>query len=142
MLSQKYSNLRVKNSLVNLRGFTLIEVLIVIAIMGILSAIALPQYFSYVEKTRRSDAQASLLFEVQSMERCRASTQTYVGCEVSSAESTEAYYTISVTTSTTGYTLTAQGQNQQANDTECSTMTLNDQGIRTPAPSTTKCWPN
>ena len=142
MLIPEYSSFRINTPAVNVRGFTLIEILIVVAIMGILSSIAVPQYFAYVVETRRADAQVALLLEVQSMERCRASTHTYEGCSVSDDESPEAYYKISVEASATGYKLVAEGQNKQANDEECKEMTITDQGIRSPAPSNSRCWPN
>lgn len=124
------------------RGFTLIEVLIVVAILGILSAIAFPQYYSYVEKARRADAQVALMIEVQTLERCRATSSTYVGCNVSDEESPESHYQISVTTNTSSFTLTATGQNSQAQDADCRVMSITSQGIRNPSPSTSACWPN
>ena len=122
----------------------MIELMIVIAIIGILSSVAVPQYFSYLLETRRGDAQVALLLEMQSMERCRAAEMTYVGCEVRYSVSPESYYNITVSTSTTGYTLKATGQNQQSedNDPECFEMTITSTNIRTPSPSSSKCWPN
>ncbi|MBU2711865.1 type IV pilin protein [Zooshikella harenae] len=60
-------------------GFSLIELLIVIAIIGIIAAIAYPSYQSHVIKTRRADAQAALLQMSQAMERAytEASPNTY-----------------------------------------------------------------
>jgi len=142
MCQQKYLNSTVNISTPNTRGFSLIEIMIVIAIIGILSSIAIPQYNSFIQKTRRADAQVALMMEVQSLERCRAANFTYVGCNVTSAESPEAYYDISVTTNATGYTLTADGKGKQADDGECSQLTITSQGIRNPSPTTTGCWPN
>ena len=51
------------------RGFTLIEVLIALAIVGILSAIAIPSYFSYIERANRADAKATLMDATQFMQR-------------------------------------------------------------------------
>ena len=140
---QKLSNVTATLPSLRPNGFTLIELLIVVAIMGILGSIAAPQYFSYVEKTRRADAQVALLQELQSMERCKASLFSYVGCEVTNDESPESFYAISVSNRTArSFTLTARGIGKQASDEECNVMTMTGQGIRTPNPETSNCWPN
>jgi len=63
----------VKNS----SGFTLIELMIVVAIIGIIAAIAYPSYVQYVERARRSDAQGALMGLAGAMERHRATNGTY-----------------------------------------------------------------
>lgn len=124
------------------RGFTLIEVLIVVAIIGILAAIAYPSYSSYVQKTRRADGHLAMLQAVQSMERCKATSYSFTGCAVNPSTSPEGYYTLALTTLTaTTYTITATGTGAQANDTDCNSMTINNLDIRTPA-SNVGCWPN
>ena len=123
-------------------GFTLIEVLIVLAIMGILASIAYPQYGSYVQKSRRADGHLALLQEIQTMERCKSTRYSYANCALTIAESPEAYYAITLVSDASTFTVTATGQNVQAIDTACSVMTLNHRGERTPDPDTTDCWPN
>ena len=59
------------------RGFTLIEVMIVVAIVGILSAIALPSYNEYIRRGHRADARAGLLQAQQWMERAATATGSY-----------------------------------------------------------------
>lgn len=59
------------------RGFTLIELMIVVAIIGIIAAIAYPSYTAYIEKARRSDAQGALMGLAGAMERYRTANGTY-----------------------------------------------------------------
>ena len=122
-------------------GFTLIELMIVIAIIGILAGIAYPQYSQYVQKSRRADGQLALLEEVQALERCKSTRYTYANCTLTQASSPENYYTITLTSTANTFAITATGQHQQANDTDCKVMTINQLGERTPDPDTTKCWP-
>ena len=60
-------------------GFTLIELMIVVAIIGIIAAIAYPNYTQYVERARRSDAQGALMGLAAAMERHRTTNGSYMG---------------------------------------------------------------
>jgi type IV pilus assembly protein PilE len=61
------------------QGFTLIELMIVVAIIGIIAAIAYPNYTEYVERARRTDAQGALMGLAAAMERHRTANGTYLG---------------------------------------------------------------
>lgn len=126
----------------HLRGFSLIELLITLAIMGLLAAVAYPQYTSVVQKSRRADGRMALLQEAQTLERCKASSYSYASCSLGSSSSPEGHYSITLQTTASTYVISAAGSGAQANDTECSTMTLNQQGVQTPDTGTSDCWPD
>ena len=71
-------------------GFTLIELMIVVAIVGILAAIAYPSYTKYIQSTRRGDAQAALLDFAQTLERYHTTKGTYKGAGSDSGGNTGA----------------------------------------------------
>lgn len=107
------------------RGFSLIELLIVVVILGILAAIVYPNYRSSVEKGRRSDGYAALAADQATLERCYTQYFAYnnANCPTSFPNSQQGNYSIAVSNqSATTYTLTATAIGGQASDTACATI--------------------
>ena len=131
------------------RGFTLIELMIVVVIVGILAAVAYPSYIDSIRVARRADAMDAMLTLQNLQEKWRASNTAY-GTRVNiggNAASVDGRYTLAVGgVSATGYTITATAIGDQVNDTDCSVlnnMTLivsaaNPGGVKAPA----TCWKN
>ena len=117
-------------------GFTLIEVMIVVAIVAILSAIALPSYTEYVRRGHRADARAGLLQAQQWLERAATATGVYpttLPAALTWSGDTSKRYDIGFAAGNTNaaFTLTAIPRNPgpQAGD-KCGTFTLANTGLR------------
>ena len=130
----------------NVKGFTLIELMIVVAIIAILAAIAVPLYSDHVDRTRRADAQVGLMDLAQQLERCFTRFNSYSadGCPSGTVDSPDGFYTISIDAGTTAYVLTAspRADGPQTRDSaKCSEFRLNQLGERTATGSEgDACW--
>ena len=118
-------------------GFTLIELMITVAIVGIIASVASGYFGDNVISANRTDGRAKLLESATVLEKCKAIYGVYNNnCSITGASaiaSKEGYYTIAATTLTAStYTLTATpvaGQ-PQINDTNCTSITLNHLGVQ------------
>lgn len=117
------------------RGFTLIELMVVVAVVAIIAAIAIPSYSEAVRKGRRGQAKADLVEAAQVVERYRTVNNTYVGAVAAPAVSPKtgtAYYNIAISDVTAlAFTLTATpiAGTPQAVD-RCGTLTVNQAGTK------------
>lgn len=134
-------------------GFSLIEVLVVVAIIGILAGIAYPSYTQSVRKSYRTEAKEALLAAAGRQERHYLQQNAYVIdnadiADVSSAVTTNGYYNITTgscsDTSETCFVMTATAAGAQASDTDCDTFTIDNTGAKASKTSagvvTTECW--
>lgn len=132
------------------RGFTLIEVMIVVAIVGILTAIAYPSYTEHIRKSRRADAQSALMELAQFMERRFTTTGSYSAAACADVvlpftqaprDGPDAFYNINVVCDATTFTLTAVPAGAMAGD-GCGNFTLTNTGARdrTGALPMDRCW--
>lgn len=113
------------------KGFSLIEVMIVIAIIGIIAAIAYPSYQSSVEKSRRSDAKISLTEAAALQEKRYFQFNQYTNQigDIGGATSKEGFYTIAVSQpcgDSSCFRLSATATGAQGGDTECLIFTLDN----------------
>lgn len=110
------------------RGFTLIELMIASAVVGILAAIAYPNFQAPLHKVRRSDGIAALLQLQLRQEQWRSSHRTYAASldEMgAAAQSSQQHYELRVSdSSASGYTLVARATGAQANDRGCQQLRL------------------
>ncbi len=143
-----------------IRGFTLIEVMIVVAIIAVISAVAYPSYQSYILRAHRTDAKAALSNAAQRMERFYTEKLTFNAAslgtattDIAATTSLDKYYTIGFDTAPTSgtacsatattssvanaYRLCATPTGTQANDS-CGIFSLDNSGIK--LPTTAKCW--
>ncbi len=129
-------------------GFTLMELMIVVTIIGILAAIAVPAYSEYVTQAKRSDGKAALLAAQIAQEKYRASNTTYattIALAGITSPSPDGYYTIAIsgTPDATTYTVTAAPLT--FTDAKCGTLGIThtqttDTKTKTGTDSVANCW--
>ena len=126
------SNSTINTSAQRRRGFTLIEIMIAVAIVGILAAIALPSFMDSVRKGRRSEACAALAGLQQAQERRRGNFSNFgamADLTTVSATTPNLYYAIAIAdNNATGYTASATGQGLQAEDGVCKVLAVRVNG--------------
>lgn len=129
------------------KGFTLIELMVVVAIIGIISAIAFPSYDSYMKKSRRADAKVALSTIADRQERSYLQNNTYSSTLTAismSAVSDEGYYALSIDSGTAAsFKATATAQGAQLSDTKCKSFSIDSVGAKTSnggPGDTNNCW--
>jgi type IV pilus assembly protein PilE len=125
------------------KGITLIELMIVVAVLAIIVAIAYPTYIDQVRKTRRKDGMSALTTGAQALERCYTTTNDYTNATCTALfpiTSDDNWYIVTITASTsTTFTLTATAQNDQASDV-CANLTLDHTGAKGSSSGRADCW--
>ncbi len=153
-----FANMITSNSIANKvrpgRGFTLVELMIVVAIVAILAAVAYPSYLQHIRKSRRADAKAALLDLASRQERFFSIKNTYADTPdklgysgtaypIDVLTGSQAYYRLSVTLPTTvKFTATATPSGNQASD-PCGTYSITELGVQDNSSNSTptaSCW--
>jgi len=134
----------------NNRGFTLIELMVVVTVIAVLSAIAIPSYQGYTARSNRAAAKSTLLEAAQFMERYRSSNFKYVDAsnaaptlpsrlQISPAQGTKRYDIALSGVTATEFTLTATPSGWV--DSACGNLTLTNLGVKgQSAGNAATCW--
>jgi type IV pilus assembly protein PilE len=125
------------------RGFTLIELMIVVAIIGIVSTIALGMYRDNIISANRTEGRSALQTAAATLEKCRSLYGSYnhANCNYADFNSETGLYSITSAIAATSFTLTATPGARQTDDTDCTTLTLTNTGLKGgTGADTTECW--
>ncbi|HHW4681443.1 MAG TPA: type IV pilin protein [Xylella taiwanensis] len=128
-------------------GFNLVELMVVVAVIAILSAIAYPSYRNYIRKGHRDQAKADLVEIAQLAERFRTVNNTYVGFPATNPISQSprqgaAFYRVDFVGDATrsAFTVSAVPQGTQQDD-KCGTLFINQAGVKTNSQGElSECW--
>lgn len=118
-------------------GFSLIELMIVCAVIAVLAAIAMPRYQMHVVKARRMAAITCLMDQAQVQERWRTGTFSYVGAPAAPCTGDARGYRIDVLGTRTGYQINATPE-PGLGDSACGVLGLDHTGAR--SPTDPQCW--
>jgi type IV pilus assembly protein PilE len=134
-------------------GFTLLELVIVMAVLTIIVTIAYPSYLEHMNKVRRTDALGPLMGVVNRQEQFMldhkqyAGNMTLLGYAANPYITPEGYYSVAVVTAGCGtapcymFTATPVSGKAQAKDAKCTSMSINSAGSKTASGSASnKCW--
>jgi type IV pilus assembly protein PilE len=131
----------------NSRGFSLIELMIVVAVVAILASIAVPSYRQYVLRSHRTEAKAALLNVAAAQEKFYLQNNTYTTALTDAppaglgiaATTRNGYYTIAIGgANVTTFSVTATATGTQTQDTRCLTFSINELGVKTA--TNADCW--
>ncbi len=132
-------------------GFSLIEMMIVVAIVGVISAIAYPSYTEHVKKARRGDARGAMMGLASALERYRANNpgRGYNGAKLpdiypdkAPIDGPEKFYSLNLNVLNMTYTIRATRYGPQGQD-ECGDFVLDESGTRSlenNKKSVSECW--
>ena len=134
------------------RGFTLIELMVVVAVVGLLASLAYPSYRQSVLKSRRADAKAALLDLAQREERYMAQYNAFIGTgtalgygsafPIAVMSGSQSFYTLTLTATGTTFTATATPTGGQTAD-KCGSFVLTHTGAQSVSGGTlsaSECW--
>jgi len=133
------------NTTFHKKGFTLIELMITVAIISILASVAYPSYTQYVLRAKRGDAKAALLSVQLAEEKYRANNPSYgtlAQLGLDPMTSSDGYYTITIPAAPTGavYSITATPKSPHA-DAYCATLVINQDSVKTATGTdSNNCW--